>query len=134
MDKSESLKKLEAWIHHVLTNITDTKIYWEENVRTGKKLGEFTYWDYHQGSFMGLTEGGYFATTDISHAGYIDPNNPDNSYFVSISPYFTEWGRINTAHQMMPLPKFMLADGVAVHQDRIRYPCGETWEKFPAIF
>jgi len=91
MDKTESFRLLTAWVYHVMNNIPDSKIYWEDTVRRGKKLGELTYWDYHKSEYMGLTEGGFFADSDITYAGYIDPNNPDNSYFVSISSYLRDW-------------------------------------------
>ena len=90
MDRSESLEILTAWVYHVMKKVPDSKIYWEDNVRRGKKLGEKTDWVQHQEKYLGITEEGFFADSDITYAGYIDPNNPNNSYFVSIYPYLRD--------------------------------------------
>ena len=92
MDKTESLKKLEAWIYHVMKNIPDTKIYWEENVKRGKKLGEWTYWEQHGDKYRSLNEKGYFASNDMQYVGHIDPNDPANSYYVRLQsiPYTSD--------------------------------------------
>ena len=105
MDKSKSLKRLEAWIYDVVLNIPNTKIYWEEAVRKGKKLGEWTYWEQHGDKYRGLNERGYFASNDMQYVGYIDPNNPANSYYVRIYPYISD-GR--GLHLKLPLSEFNL--------------------------
>lgn len=90
MDKSESVEMLRDWIYYVLNRYPySEKQYWEQNVRRGKGLGKKTQWPkLKHMDYMGITEKGFFVDSDITYAGYIDPTNPENSYFVAIYPYF----------------------------------------------
>ena len=118
MDRSESLKMLEAWIYDVVLNIPNSKIYWEVTVRKGKKLGEWTDWENH-GVNIGLNKKGYFASNDMQYVGYVDPNNPVNSYFVSIYPYLSDTKGI---YLKLPLSEFSLnpqATWVSAEQHKI---------------
>ena len=96
MDKSESIERLRDWIYYVLKEYPySTEKYWEQNVRRGKKLGKKTQWPplffgSNQLDYMGITEKGFFVDSDIIYAGYIDPTNPENTYFVSVYQYLRD--------------------------------------------
>tara|TARA_S200002703_G_scaffold52259_1_gene45286 strand:- start:1996 stop:2430 length:435 start_codon:yes stop_codon:yes gene_type:complete len=88
-----------------MNNIPDSEIYWEDNVRRGKKLDEKTDWVQHRRNYTGITKEGFFADSKITYAGYIDPNNPNNSYVLSIYPYLKDR---NSVYLNLSLSEFIL--------------------------
>lgn len=87
MDKAKSMELLAAWVNHVANNVPDSKIYWEENVIKGQKLGELTKFPKFTQKLIGMNKKAFFVDSDRYYAGYVDPNNLDNSYFLSIHSY-----------------------------------------------
>lgn len=85
MNKEESLNLLENWINYLRQSVPNMGVYWEERVMNGELMGEEIYWPKFHTDHQGLNKKGFFASQDMAYAGYIDPKNPENSYFLHTS-------------------------------------------------
>ena len=85
MKKEESLKLLTGWINYLRQSVPSLSVYWEESVREGDLMGEEKFWPKFNREHLGLNKRGFFASQDMTHAGYIDPMKPENTYFLNIS-------------------------------------------------